>query len=386
MTAILGFADILLEAGDLAKAPPERIEAATTIKRNGEYLLGIVNDILDLSKIEAGKMTVERISVNPCEVLAQVGELARVRVDAKGLWFDTGYEGPIPETIQTDPTRLRQILINLVGNAIKFTEVGGVRLIARLGERTNGEPRMEFDVADTGIGMTQGQAAGLFRAFTQADTSTTRKFGGTGLGLSISRRLAELLGGEIRIVRTLPNVGTLLRISVGTGPLDGVPMLDDPLAATVVRSDAPTGLDSQRQSDLGGLRILLAEDGPDNQRLIAHYLRKAGADVALAENGKLAVEAAFAARETHQTFDLILMDMQMPEMDGYEATRTLRQRGYTGPIIALTAHAMASDREKCVSAGCDDYTTKPINRKTLVRLVAQHVRRTPTPQAVERDH
>ncbi|MBN1491337.1 MAG: response regulator, partial [Phycisphaerae bacterium] len=352
-------------------APPERIDAAHTIKRNGEYLLQIINDILDLSKIEAGKMTVERIRCSPVQVVAEVASLMRVRADAKGLPFDIEFVGSLPETIETDPTRLRQILINVIGNAIKFTEVGRVQLIVSLTEAPAG-PLIQFDVADTGLGMTDAQVARLFQPFTQADTSTTRRYGGTGLGLAISRRLAEVLGGDLGVVETAEGVGSRFRITVGCGSLAGVKIIEDPRSATSVAdsaSDAASATPAARQSGLPGCHILLAEDGPDNQRLIAHVLRKAGGRVTVVENGKLAVEAALTACEAGEPFDVILMDMQMPVMDGYEATSLLRRKGYTGSIVALTAHAMASDRDKCIRAGCNDYASKPISRERLIGTI-----------------
>jgi PAS domain S-box-containing protein len=374
MTAILGFTDILLARGRLAHISLESLEAAKTIKRNGEYLLGIINDILDLSKIEAGKMTVEQIPCSPCRIVAEVVSLARVRAEAKGLPFSLEYDGVIPETIQSDPTRLRQILINLVNNAIKFTEVGSVRLVARFVDDRSG-PRMQFNVVDTGLGMTEEQVAELFQPFSQADASTTRRFGGTGLGLSISKRLTEMLGGDISVVKTQPGVGTHMRVTVATGPLDGVRMIADPLSATVVASTASKETPCAAQAALSGCRILLAEDGPDNQRLIAHVLKSTGAFVAVVENGQLAADAALAACQEGKPFDVILMDMQMPVMDGYEATRLLRQKGYDRPIIALTAHAMSGDRGKCLEAGCDDYASKPIDRSKLIETIITHLRR-----------
>ena len=413
MTAILGFAETLLEP---EQTDAERRSAAHTIRRNGEYLLGIINDILDLSKIEAGKMTVERIACRPCEIIAEVASLVRIRLEGKGLAFAIEFVGTIPETIRTNPTRLRQILINLIGNAIKFTEEGGVRLITRfvdgggtekgfsvqqndgggtekgfsVQQNDGGETEkgfsvrdaeagdasfMQFDVLDTGIGMTEEQRVRLFQPFTQADNSTTRKFGGTGLGLTISKRFAEMLGGGIT-VESKPGEGTLFRVPIATGSAAGVRMIEDPRSETVVRND-PTGSGGvTARSALEGCHILLAEDGRDNQRLIGHVLKKAGADVTVKENGRLAFDAALAARDKHQPFDVILMDMQMPVMAGYEATRRLREKGYTEPIIALTAHAMATDRQKCLDAGCDDYATKPIDRKKLIATIQSHLHAT----------
>jgi len=373
LTAILGYADVLLEEGNIEKAPRSRVDALTTIRRNGEHLLGIINDILDISKIEAGRLEIECIPCSPVQVVADVVSLMHVRATAKNLVLAAEYIGAIPETFQTDPLRLKQILVNLVGNAIKFTEDGGVRIITRL---VNGaKPTMQFDILDTGIGMTEEEAARMFHPFTQADSSTARRFGGTGLGLTISKRLAQMQGGEISIVQTQPGAGTQLRLTLPTGSLEGVRMAevrmsggsepDDPKPATVALANQLS------------CRVLLAEDGPDNQRLIAHVLRKAGADVAVVENGQLAVDAAMKACEAGKPFDVILMDMQMPVMDGYTATGELRQRGYTGPIIALTAHAMASDRQKCIKAGCDDHATKPIDRKALLETIRRQLRGEP---------
>ncbi|MCG8404825.1 MAG: PAS domain S-box protein [Phycisphaerales bacterium] len=366
LTAILGFAETL---SDTLKDPRNQ-EAASTIKRNGEHLLGIINDILDISKVEAGKMTMETIRRNPVQIIADVASLMKVKADGAGLTLDFEYDGDIPETIQTDPTRLRQILINLIGNAIKFTEVGGVRLITSFVD-DNLKPVLQFDVVDTGIGMTVEQIAKLFQPFTQADTSTTRRFGGTGLGLTISKRFAKILGGDISVVDTEPGVGTRFRLTIATGPLKGVKMVQNSASDMIVENQtkAATG---ETTVNIQGVRILLAEDGPDNQRLITHLLKKAGADVTVQENGQLAMEAALTALDDGTPFDVILMDMQMPVMDGYQATRRLREHGYAGPIIALTAHAMDGDRQKCINAGCDDYATKPIDRKKLISTISRH--------------
>ena len=362
MTAILGFTDNLLDP-DLCES--ERHQAIHTVRRNGEHLLQIINDILDISKIEAGKLEVERIACPLGQTVAEVQSLMQVRADAKKLPFEVEILGAVPEIIQSDPTRLKQILVNLVGNAIKFTETGSVRLVARfVGD--GADPYIQFDVIDTGLGMTEEQVERLFQAFSQADSSTTRKFGGTGLGLNISKRLAEMLGGDITVESKLGE-GSVFRVTVATGPLDGVRMVDGSAVLRITPRDpsaAPSG-------EVGRLdcRILLAEDGPDNHRLISHVLKKAGAEVTVAENGERAVDAALTARDQANSFDIILMDMQMPVMDGYEATGLLRRHGYTSPIIALTAHAMASDRQRCLDAGCDDYATKPINRRDLIQAI-----------------
>lgn len=369
MTAILGYADILLEN----LHDDESLTAVATIKRNGEHLLELINDILDLSRIESGKLAVEQLPCSPAQLISEVFSLMRVRAEGKKIGLEAVYEGPIPETIQTDPTRLRQILINLLGNAIKFTEVGRVRLVTRLVTLPNVPARLQFSVVDTGIGMGREQLEALFQPFTQGDASTSRKYGGTGLGLAISKRLAQALGGDIA-VESAPNQGTTFRVTVDPGPLTAVRWLQESSEAVLGDSRPP---ERQKKSVpvLQG-HILLVEDGLDNQRLIALLLRKAGATVTLAENGQEALEKALPGSGTSPAtppFALILMDMQMPIMDGYEATSRLRAAGYEGPIVALTAHAMVSDRQKCLDIGCNDYLTKPIDRQKLLVAVAHYL-------------
>ena len=231
---------------------------------------------------------------------------------------------------------------------------------------------MQFDIVDTGIGMGEQQIVTAFQPFVQADTSTTRKFGGTGLGLAISRRLTEMLGGNVSI-ESMPGAGSVFSVTISIGSLRGVTMIDGPtegksLSIPSNKPNKQAGQDGQLQCT-----ILLAEDGPDNQKLISFILRKAGADVTVADNGQIALDLALAARDEGRPFDVILMDMQMPVLDGYGSTGQLRRAGYTGPIIALTAHAMSSDRDKCLRAGCNDYSTKPINRARLIALIKSHL-------------
>ncbi len=375
MTAIIGFAEVLLETVH----DPEAVEAASTIRRNGEHLLRIINDILDLSKIEAGKLDVRRVDCSPARISADVVSLMRVRAQAKKLSLQFKCSGPVPETIQSDPTRLRQILINLVGNAIKFTETGEVRLVAHLLQREGQPPKLQFDVIDSGIGISEDQHRHIFDAFTQADASTNRVFGGTGLGLTVSKKLAEMLGGDIAFSSS-PGQGSTFSVTVETGPLNGVPMLEN-VAEAVIPAKQEVEPPATPKIRLHG-RVLLVEDGPDNQRFISFVLQKRGANVTIAENGRVAVEKILAAgpaagegpaTSEEPLFDVVLMDMQMPVMDGYEATRHLRKEGYTGPIIALTAHTMSKDKAKCLDAGCDDYLAKPVDREQLVRLVAKYL-------------
>ncbi len=381
MTAILGYADILAEQLESRTDPKPAIECIETIRRNGEHLLSIINDILDISKIEANKMTAEQIKVAPIQLVQEIVELMMVKSNAKALTLKTEFDTSVPQTIQTDPTRLRQILVNLVGNAIKFTEIGGVTILVRMD--ASQPDQIFFDVIDTGIGLREDQFANLFRSFEQADTSMTRKFGGTGLGLRISKRLAEILGGTITATNS-DGGGCIFTASVAVGSLapdDSGAVL--PSFHSTLRLDAnhekhivPTA-PSAYANALAGYRILLVEDGPDNQRLISFHLRKAGATVEILENGRMAVEritqeGTIDGEMTNvRDFDVILMDMQMPVMDGYEATRILRQKGCRIPILAVTAHAMELDEAKCLEAGCDFRLTKPIDKNLLIDTCAR---------------
>jgi signal transduction histidine kinase/DNA-binding response OmpR family regulator len=366
MTAVIGYADLLLEP---STTPREQLSYAQTIRRNGRHLLSLLNDILDLSKIESGKMTVESVLCEPTQMILDVVSLMRVRAAEKFLSFGVEYQTPIPQFIHGDPTRFRQVVTNLVGNAIKFTQRGGVRILLRLDQPHSDNPRLSVEVADTGIGMTGDEMATLFKPFVQADSSTTRRFGGTGLGLAISQRLAGMMGGVITVQST-PGQGSSFTFSVDTGPLAGVAMVSS--QPEIVVSDPPESLRIARSRPrLGTCSVLLAEDGADNRLLISSMLRGEGAQVSFAEDGRLAVDLALAAASTGAAFDVILMDMQMPELDGYAATAELRARGYRGPIIAVTAHAMTGDRERCLAAGCSDYLTKPVNRADLIAMVVK---------------
>jgi len=374
MTAILGYTEILELESSSNPLPEVFLDSLDIIKRNGEHLMELINDILDLSKIEANKIEMESISCSPKKIVEEVIELVQERAEAKGLKLEASYQYPLPEEIKSDPTRIRQILINLIGNAIKFTEVGTIRLETRLRETPGQGPQIQFTVIDEGIGMTGSQMLNLFRPFTQADSSTTRKYGGTGLGLTICKRLTEILGGDITVSSEL-NQGSRFSATVQTGCLKGVQLMDKPSNQILQevqelkqrRLECPTS----DEKILSGKKILLAEDGPDNQRLIAFMLKKAGAEVVLAENGEVAYLAALESMESGHLFDVILMDIQMPVLDGYEATRKLRGDGYLGHIISLTANAMEGDRKKCIEAGCNSHITKPVNRENLIQLIAE---------------
>ncbi|MFI5315368.1 MAG: ATP-binding protein [Myxococcota bacterium] len=365
MTAILGFTEVLLEEAHRSDAPPATVDSLRTIKRNGDYLLALLNDILDLSKIESGRLEVERVTFSPVAVVRDVERLMRVRAEVKAIAFHVEFAGAVPEHVEGDPTRVRQILINLVGNAIKFTEIGEVRLVVRLLDEP-GPARLHFEVKDTGIGITPAERAKLFRPFGQADSSTTRRYGGTGLGLTISKRLTDLLDGTIE-VESEPGRGTLFRVQVPAGNLEGVARVA--AAQTLAAGEAGAADDEGRFSGT----VLLVEDGLDNQRLISLLLRRVGLEVVTAENGQQAVELVHEAKLSGRRFALVLMDMQMPVMDGYTATRILRRQAFDAPIVALTAHAMDTERSRCLSAGCDDFATKPIDRARFYALLRRHL-------------
>jgi signal transduction histidine kinase/ActR/RegA family two-component response regulator len=361
MTAILGFCDLL---ADPAQSESERQSCIETVRRNGEHLLAIINDILDLSRIEAGRTTLEKVECSPARIVSEVASLLGLRAKEKGLRMNVEFDTALPATITTDPTKLRQVLINLIGNAVKFTEKGWVRIGVGMASPDEGGPhRLIVTIADSGIGMTPEEISRLFQPFSQGDSSMARRFGGTGLGLFISQKLAALMGGCIT-VSSKPGVGSTFTLMLDAGEVSG--------AWTRGLPPEPEKLPAEPSAASKlNCRVLLADDGPDNRRLITFILTRAGAEVTTVENGRNAVETALEAARSGHPFDIVLMDMQMPELDGYTATRQLREAGYEGVIIALTAHAMADDRTKCLEAGCTDYAPKPIDRASLISKCAQ---------------
>lgn len=383
LTAILGFTENLL---DPKCTVDERTVYSETILRNGHHLLNLINEILDLSKIEADRLEIERLSFCPGEIIADVISALQLRAESKQVGLSIQYDGPIPETIIGDPTRLRQVLMNVVSNGIKFTEKGEVTVRVRMVD-ANGEvcvpgheyPAIHFecDVIDTGIGMSNDQLSRLFSPFMQADESTARRFGGTGLGLAISRRLVRLMGGDIR-VQSQPNVGSTFSIHFPTDSLPNTPWRDCP-SSIVERSWSPV---SSLPIELP-LKILLAEDGPDNQLLIGTFLKKLGADVSIVSNGQSAVDLALKSLLEGRPFEIVLMDMHMPVMDGYSAARKLRSHGWTNPILALTANVMQGDRQKCLEAGCDDFAPKPIRRSELIDQIQKLTSKERSPSIIE---
>jgi PAS domain S-box-containing protein len=372
MTAILGFADLLGNPNALAD---QRNQWIDTIRRNGNHLLSIINDILDVSKIDAGQMNVEQVHFEFQPAVDELTQTMRQRAAAKGLTLTVHRRAGVPDICYSDPTRFRQILFNLLSNAIKFTQRGGIEVVFRMGRSpaNSTDELLYVDVSDTGVGLTPFQFSRLFQPFTQGDDSTTRKFGGTGLGLAITKRLVHMLGGDVQVNST-PNQGSTFTVSLNIKPPTGTVAQSPPAVAV-----APPPIVNSALS-LKGLRILLAEDGEDNQELINLHLTLAGAQVTLVENGLEAYRSALAASAAKQPFDVILMDMQMPIMDGYQATAQLRAENYAWPIVALTAHVMTGDRDKCLAHGCDDFVGKPIDPPTLLTTVTRLARRSDVPQ------
>ncbi len=370
LTAILGYTE-MLAGGKETMSAEEWHAALETIHRNGEGLLEILNSVLDISRIEAGRLEIERLACRPADILQSVHDLLQLRAGQKGLALTLTVDPDMPAQIETDPMRLRQVLMNLVDNAIKFTAEGSVHVSARWRPPADGGPSLVIEVQDTGVGMAPEELARLFQPFTQADSSSARRFGGSGLGLAIAKRLCEMLGGDI-VVESAPAAGSTFRVTVAAPGIDG-PAKSAPTAG----SAAPDGCAATAPADAATLpacRLLLVEDGLDNQKLIGAILRRAGAAVDVVANGAEAIAAITAAIEADQAYDLVVMDMQMPVMDGYAATRRLREMDYDRPILALTAHGLEGDREKCLAAGCTDYAAKPVKRMALIGTICALLR------------
>lgn len=361
MAAITGFAELLMSEECSAK---EQHEHLSTIQRNAEGLLAIINDILDLSKIEAERFQLEQVDWSPRQVVEDVENLMRKQAEQKRLNLRVRYVEPLPAVIHTDPVRLRQILLNLVGNAIKFTHTGEVQIVVRCVAGDDARSRIQFEVADSGIGISAEALEGLFEPFTQVDMSSTRHFGGTGLGLSISQRLAAMLGGGIE-VESEPGKGSTFTLTIDAGLAETTGDME-----TTRDMEHQTGQD--RRPSLQG-RILLAEDLPEMARLVQRTLAKTNLKLDVVDNGLLACERAMASKVAGRPYDLVLMDIRMPVMDGYEATRRLRKDGWEGAIVALTAHSMRGDREKCLEAGCDDYLSKPVSRTKFFQILERYL-------------
>ena len=404
LNALVGFADLLLDGAD--EDPVERREHLRAIRRSGEHLTGLIGDVLDLSRIEAGRAEVRRQRCEPHPVIAGVVSMLRMRAAQKGLELDFDWAGPVPEAVWTDTTRLRQIVVNLIGNAVKFTARGSVRVTASL--RMPGEipeaggsapATLRIAVADTGPGVSADELEMIFEPFKQTEAGESTP-GGSGLGLAISREFAVLLGGGLTAA-SLPGRGSTFTLEIDAGPADRLTLHDqapdDAAAGDLNRPAGPPGGSGTATAGLTKLprcRILVADDGEANRKLLDRALRRAGADVVCVPDGRAAVDAVFPTGDstggpTGDPFDAVLMDVQMPVLDGLGATRELRRLGYAGPVLAVTAQALAGDRERCRDAGCTDHVPKPLDLRallaTLAELLGEGSAGPPGPDAFEPD-
>lgn len=361
MAAILGYAELLGQAQRGETKGVDAAETIETIKRNGDHLLNVIKDILDLSKIEAEKLEIELIPCSPSELLLDVVELLSNSAQQRNVQLDLAIEGACG-WILSDPTRMRQIFLNIIGNAIKFTPGGTVSISAYRVELEAG-PGLVVQVADSGIGMTEQQLDRVFVPFTQVDTSNSRKFGGTGLGLAIAQRLAVAMGGGI-VAESQPGKGSVFTVTIAAAPAEPQAQSATAQAPRCDCSSAKAG------EPLAAVHILLVDDCADNRRLYAMQLRRAGAVVVMCENGQQAVEQCSAAACSERPFHMVLMDVQMPVLNGLQATRFMRAMGMNIPIVALTANAMREDELRCIEAGYNAFVTKPIRREQLIQLCA----------------
>jgi PAS domain S-box-containing protein len=356
MTAVLGFTEILK---DPSVSTIERQDAIARIESSGRALLKVIDDILDISKLESGKFSIQKIRFSPREVCEDVVAILRMAAEQKSVVLKCKVEDSVPQWARGDPGRIRQVLLNLVGNAVKFTSVGEIELLARAEQSRI----LAFDVCDTGIGISADDRAKLFQPFAQADVSITRKFGGTGLGLLLSLRLAEQMGGRLELVRSVLGEGSRFRFRLDAAPFE---------TAASVREANATGVTAApgRETSLDGLRVLLAEDVADNQMLMRRYLARTGVQLQIVPNGEEAVDLALKDPP-----DLVLMDIQMPKLDGIQATKRLRAAGFKAPILALTAHAMAEEVTRSFNAGCNAHLIKPITKSVLIDAIREHAKR-----------
>jgi PAS domain S-box-containing protein len=364
MNAILGFTELLRRKGRTPPSIEEQRRHLDTIHSSGKHLLELINDILDLSKVESGKLELEQVRFAPHSVVREVVTVMAVKAQEKGVSLGMQLPQPLPATVQADPSRLRQIITNLIGNAIKFTQEGAVTVTVRMGANADGAPRLLIDVQDTGVGIPADKLEAVFEPFTQAESSTTRRFGGTGLGLTISRRFARAMGGDITVSSVLGQ-GSTFHISIDPGPLDGIALLQPD--ALWEESDQPQAVTSARWR-FPARRVLVVDDGNENRELVRLVLEETGLQVFEAENGQIALD-----RVAQESFDLILMDMQMPVMDGATATRLMRERGITTPVLALTANAMKGFEKVITESGFSGFHTKPLNIDTLLEDLARRL-------------
>lgn len=355
LNAIMGFTELLL---DPQISVEEKHKSVAIVRRNCHGLMKIVDEILDISKVEAGGLLLEEVEVQLIDLVNEVRALMAGQADKKGIGLEFVLTSRLPTVVVTDPTRLRQILLNMIGNAIKFTREGRVVVDLSHVPDSEGNLFLCFRVIDTGVGIEKRAADRLFQPFSQADTSTTRIFGGTGLGLALARKLARALGGDVRLVSSEPGRGSTFEVRISVEVPAHSEWTSERLSEDL---HAPDPVDLKGTERLAGKRILLVEDAEDNQFLIKQFLNRTGAIIETANNGREGIQKALKG-----DFHLVLMDIQMPLIDGYQATVELREAGYDRPIIALTAHALNEEREHCLRVGCNSHLTKPISRRQLI--------------------
>ncbi len=353
MTAIMGFTELL--AGEEANEK-NRAEFIKRIRSNGDHLLHLIDDILDLSKFEAGQVNVEKIAFSVTELITEVLQSFRPLADRKQIELKLRFQNAVPQIVNSDPHRIRQVLINLIGNALKFTATGSVEVI--LDYRSDAQKLFVVQVKDSGVGVAPEKREVIFEPFQQADSSVTRKYGGTGLGLALSREITAALGGRLEVVDS-SSKGSVFQFSFEVGDLSDGIFVSEATSRSAQRFGR-----NKFNGSLTGVKILLVEDSPDNEALMKLYLDNAKAEVSVARNGVEALEIC-----DQKKFDIVLMDVQMPMMDGLEATRRLRASGFTTPIIALTAHAFKEEIDKSLAAGCNEHVTKPVDRSTLFQTI-----------------
>ena len=359
ITAIIGFAESTFFSDQTMEM---RQRSIRTVIESGRHLLQVVNDVLDISKIEANKLDIEIGSANLSDIIAGAVAIVKPLAQEKSLEFSIHYTYPLPAKINTDPFRLKQIILNLCSNAIKFTDEGHVHLNVDYIKARN---KLLIEVVDTGIGLSEDQIKEIFEPFKQADSAISRRYGGTGLGLTLSRQLAMVLHGNIE-VESEQGKGSCFTLAMDVGEINDAE-LTYTLAKTPDTDDGIDTIDAINSLKVTG-RVLVVDDNIVNQQLLSLFLKRIDVDYAVVENGQLAVEKALT-----EDFDLILMDIQMPVMDGITATKRLRQQGYCIPIVALTANTQEEDRQNCLNAGCNDFLTKPIDIKTFFKVVTAHI-------------
>lgn len=367
LNALIGFSEIL--TGEKLD-DTRRQTVAMNIKKNGDQLTRLIDDVLDLSMVEAGDFQVNPKATDLEDLLEEVRLVASLKAAEKSLAFNLNVEGLLPAEIVVDGLRLKQILLTVIGNAIKFTQKGGVTLSVSWRRVDGGSPQLVVYIEDTGVGIPDKSQGQLFKPFSQVDETATRQFGGSGLGLALAARIAEEMDTRLRLVRSIRGIGTVFEILVSCKSIGGRTISPSAISASVRLAKGASA-----PPNLKGNRILLVEDAVDNQEIFSHFLVKAGAEVVIVDNGAAAVETAMA-----QHFHLTLMDIQIPLVDGKEATRQLRAAGYIRPIVALTAHALRDERDSCLQSGCDGQITKPVCEREFLSAVQSFLERPKFPQ------